>query len=1474
MQNIPIYKNNSVLKYFAYKNKVNWAKLDGIKNLVKNETIDYSMTNSNDYHILQAVKFFSSSSTDFYKQSIGVISNRDGMLLFEVPKYSNEKLTKEFEKQRESLEQLLKKQMQGLDSDGVKKLVNDFNNLYIYKATLDGNVSLPSDTYINKEVVKIEAVLKDNGIYDGLNLKEGDLKKYFMTEALNRIYLSDIFSGPALYHSNPKSKKGAVESFIKRMSGLNSNGSNIELKNPITFVVFDGKKEGIDVSDSFSVYSPNLNKEISDFTGSLSPVGLNSKNNIFQIDATTGKNLYVKASTVNSKGDNLKGLGDTYAKIEQALVNIEKHLGNNANVMFIDKSALKGTESFQNITLEELFAASENNKIEDIAYKFSAPIKIESMKTPFNLNKKLKSVDKQSSIFSTQAMQVQFNNNPQAIEKFERIAVKYLTQKMGGVGMQSTVAKWLMNTDNSYKDLLKDMNDRDKSITTEILSAVQEYNKANPNRKITSFDNPSLSKIYEQYVSSKLSKSGIRIEMAGNFLHQLPDIDNELAHNEVAVPYKMFADTLEKANELLRKTRATGNELKVAVVRIPASAEVSMFAGTVKYFLDTDANIVKLSNGFVKSSGSDHDGDKAMVYRREMKKDGTFDDFSLKTQMFNEFYNNLSQEQFVKNSTQKDLEFDQLKDWVNQEVSEAIEEVKEKKESYDIKDFVNHSGGAIGSDTEWDVIGAYFGMINNKHYWTETKTPKGNTEISKKDFEEGRFESAKAAKRNFGYQYSAMKDSRLIRNWSQVKHSESVFAIGSIVGVGGKLFPKQINDTRIAINPSVTGGTGYAVGMAINNNKPVYVFNQTKGSYDIGWYKYDKNINDFIKVETPILTQNFAGIGTREINEQGKQAIRNVYEKTTSKEKEVEISQPSTTIKQDTQDKKETTYKSRSINDVIDVAQKMGFGGEAVGRFAIATKLMSLLGSYNAKLSSPITFRGETLTNFSNKQLDALALLLQSALDIGNDPVLTETGFTSTTIDVGNAMLLLGVNPETVINLLKSSEIQKLNADYLNKNSVFNLEDKQSFKEFLNKISKDAFGKNLSYEELVNIKGKNVADFLQFQDVANDLSKLISFVQLDKSLPNNAQLNTSVLEGIEEFKKLSFDVSGLTNRELYKHRLDMLNIQSEVYENSLMTSSPIVKSLVKVMSENVTNKFKFQKDVAGQIEHYLAQKQIKTKRINVKDFIYGLSQKMKTIHDAVVLNEPLRFESEIDNDSINNLYKAGLNSQEAYNYELEKLSTYFSKESVAIAEKEVKVYADLMMLRKRAEMYKDNSVFDFLRFKEVGNGKVVMSLKPEFKATDDTKQKFRDDFNKLQELDPQLANEIIEFQLYRYGLNNKIGSFIEGLPMDLNINALALASDLLRSKSARAEIKEELRANLYAKNKSLLPVVKSIQPNTTNKKVVVFEDKIYVRTNEKESFIKLPIGKFDADENFTAYNVSKVTEASNKIDEEQIKKGC
>jgi DNA repair photolyase len=155
-------------------------------------------------------------------------------------------------------------------------------------------------------------------------------------------------------------------------------------------------------------------------------------------------------------------------------------------------------------------------------------------------------------------------------------------------------------------------------------------------------------------------------------------------------------------------------------------------------------------------------------------------------------------------------------------------------------EFTNHSGGARGSDYYgWDEIGREFGVINHRHYYTGEKSdlnsPFGNVEITSTDYEEGRYKVAQAAKRNYGYQYKAMKDSRLIRNWAQVKYADAIFAIGTIAQTGEKLFPNKPGDTRVATAPSVTGGTGYAVGMAINEGKPVHVFDQTKKA----WFVWD-----------------------------------------------------------------------------------------------------------------------------------------------------------------------------------------------------------------------------------------------------------------------------------------------------------------------------------------------------------------------------------------------------------------------------------------------------------------------------------------------------------------------------------------------------------------------------------------------------------------------------------------------------------
>jgi hypothetical protein len=133
---------------------------------------------------------------------------------------------------------------------------------------------------------------------------------------------------------------------------------------------------------------------------------------------------------------------------------------------------------------------------------------------------------------------------------------------------------------------------------------------------------------------------------------------------------------------------------------------------------------------------------------------------------------------------------------------------------------------------------------------------------------------AKAAKAMWGYKYATMKEEKLIRNWAQVKNSDAVFAISSI-GKAGDVWKADLGkpkaEQRVLIKDAIQGGTGYAVEMAIQQNKPVYVFDQNESK----WFTW--NGSEFTEVNTPSLTKNFAGIGTREINEIGKQAITDVY---------------------------------------------------------------------------------------------------------------------------------------------------------------------------------------------------------------------------------------------------------------------------------------------------------------------------------------------------------------------------------------------------------------------------------------------------------------------------------------------------------------------------------------------------------------------------------------------------------------------
>lgn len=174
-------------------------------------------------------------------------------------------------------------------------------------------------------------------------------------------------------------------------------------------------------------------------------------------------------------------------------------------------------------------------------------------------------------------------------------------------------------------------------------------------------------------------------------------------------------------------------------------------------------------------------------------------------------------------------------------------------------DYIMHSGGAYGSDHMWEVIGREFGLTEFNHYYYGSKTPYGNKCISYDQFIEGKNHvllANKTLKRRPNKYMNILS-----RNWQQVCSSDVVLAIGNL---------KNPNE--------VDGGTGWVVQMSIDSGKPVYVFDQGN-VFKNHWCRFHRD--QFIPIsDTPTLERNFAGIGTREINEFGIKAIRDVYNKT------------------------------------------------------------------------------------------------------------------------------------------------------------------------------------------------------------------------------------------------------------------------------------------------------------------------------------------------------------------------------------------------------------------------------------------------------------------------------------------------------------------------------------------------------------------------------------------------------------------
>ena len=171
-----------------------------------------------------------------------------------------------------------------------------------------------------------------------------------------------------------------------------------------------------------------------------------------------------------------------------------------------------------------------------------------------------------------------------------------------------------------------------------------------------------------------------------------------------------------------------------------------------------------------------------------------------------------------------------------------------------------YSGGAIGSDSIFEAESIKHGVNVVAYSFVEHNTKSSNLKVlSKKQLEDG-FKHIEIANKKLNrniYNISSYVKNLISRDYYQVKSSDAIFAVGIFNGID-----------------EVNGGTGWAVQIAIDNKKPTYVFDQNYNS----WFYYDYDDDRFQIYEgIPKLTDKFAGIGTRMINNEGIMAIVSLF---------------------------------------------------------------------------------------------------------------------------------------------------------------------------------------------------------------------------------------------------------------------------------------------------------------------------------------------------------------------------------------------------------------------------------------------------------------------------------------------------------------------------------------------------------------------------------------------------------------------
>ena len=1422
----PIYKNNSVLKR-ARKNNgiINNFIADAIDN--NGNVRELSEQTKDDVMITQAMGFANTKSSNYYMQQYGIQGDRPNTRFFEVPRHSKNELKQAYNELKEIDNYLYKefkefsKNEKGENTEAyinsLKNYRKTYNNSTLNHMNEDGSIETPYEN--NDKAVKVrrkalslkralkkaklakEVIVEDDGeitetpsVIGSDLVGEGKLYKnekellenFVLNESLNRTHLNNLFQGPVVHRKS-------IEDHIKRALGTNSTGNLINVDKPVVTVVIkanskvlkDEKGLPIPISDSMSINGQRLHSHIAKQIGGEDRLGANMKDLLFQIDPTTGRMTFLKMSSIGIIGDeannNFMEMGSSsegrvsYEELAKVSFALEKAIGDGKYLKIIDEKAIKGNEG-KNVTpidIDSLLGISEDkNKLQDVINNNSFELDYTGYRTPFKMNKDLSKVplDKQLVVGSGQMMKIALNTgHPEDVQELEGKIVKLLKRQLGidkNKGYtDSKIYNNLLDKGTLLNGVLKSTEESGKESISNILQAISENNskldkeaspylrkytaalKNNPDinkrsnevvaeikenkkisdkilsGKITALDHPNIKAQIEQYIGSKMGRTGARPELAGNYLHMIPDygktlkspklikspINNKIKHNkkikknqtklerlkeiesspdviqkqeaylaklkeekrlgvkevltdfEVAVPWSTFGSTREEAEAFIKSRKDEGRPVKVVVVRVPASIGVSTFGADVAYLTDGKANTVITPDEFIKMSDADHDGDKAFVYREDLKTDK------------------------------------------NEETGES--------KTAEIK--------GIKSELFWNLY----------------------TQLTSDEIRE--------------------------------QHNED------------------------------------------------------------------------------LSTDNIENI-VNEINEK----------------KGVE----------------KQSYSLETFEELADLLSKYSFGSKAIGIEAVAGKILSMFTQSNIELKYGVDFDGKTYKNFVRDNDMDVAKILQAALDLGNNPIILQTGINKHTIGVANVMLYLGVPLNTVIKTLRSPAIEGLVNEIDRNSSVFSgfenpiemsLENKKSElsgvielpisqKVFNNNINKflrlqSIIKKNSSKDEndfsllkvnefyqtkplknedgtqespiqfTVKLDEKNnkvikvesalikdeskrsqyelMKSFIEFNAISNEINSILPVVQRDNSMPNNSSELRKTKNAFDKLRTGSLvDFTPLIERPLVSHYEEVVDLMINLEEEHFATEKGSYDQSQNNVIDSINNsiqkygsKVDKRNKVIDVFQKMIAQGNIQVSKPN--DFVKELPEKIEAI---LAYQKSGKYES--SNPSIDNILQYAEGSQE-YNEAVDQYKNMANtKEEEAIVLDKIKKAKEEQRYIEQNSILKDNKFIQSIQVSESKTGAFVKTIVPVDnyrKISQLEKEAIREDFNKIK--DTSIGQDILKYQMLRNGVSDKIGSLIDLMPNDYSIMFLKKMSAIKESGKNQPNFKQAYTLNALLALESEIP---------------------------------------------------------------------